>query len=287
MAEIHYTAYMDETGHAADNAQRFCGMAGFVSTADKWDILKEHWQGTLKRFNVPYMHMKEFGPSAGIFKSWKNDDSRRKAFYGELLRHLRKIRAIPFGSIYSLDAYRKLSEEDQQILNEPYLKSLTDCVGIPAFLLQEKPSEVKYNVVFSEQSEFKHRAAKIYELFRAIYSIGERMRYPDFKDMRELVPLQAADIVAYELNREFGRQLYEPLKKRRYGYGQLQWMANKTLPFMPFFFYSEEHIRAFISQMKSEFAARAIATDNLTDAWKKFYTGKNVPRIDEKKRKRV
>jgi hypothetical protein len=34
---------------------------------------------------------------------------------------------------------------------------------------------------------------------------GHRMMYPDFKDMRDLIPLQAADI-AYELHREFERR---------------------------------------------------------------------------------
>src|SRR6266496_3240640 len=128
-------------------------------------------------------HMKEYGPSVGIFKTWKGDEPKRKAFLGELLSHLRVIRAIPFGSIYSLDAYRKLSEEDREILHEPYLKSLADCVGTPALLLNSKPPEVKYRVVFSEQIEFKHRAAKTYDLFRAMYTIGDRMMYPDFKDM--------------------------------------------------------------------------------------------------------
>src|SRR2546423_3687736 len=100
MAEcLEYTAYMDETGHAGASDQHFCGMAGFLSTADKWQILEGKWKDTLRRFNVDYMHMKEYAPSAGIFKSWKGDESKRKRFYGELLSHLREIRAIPFGAI--------------------------------------------------------------------------------------------------------------------------------------------------------------------------------------------
>jgi hypothetical protein len=284
---LSYTAYMDETGHAADNSQQFCGMAGFLSTDENWKILKERWRTVLTRFGVDYMHMKEYGPSAGIFKDWKGDEPKRKAFYSELMKILRDIRAIPFGSIYSLDAYRRLSDEDRQILNEPYLKSLSDCVGIPAFLLQDKPPEVTYNVVFSEQAEFKHRAKKIYDLFKALYRIGERMRYPDFENMRDCVPLQAADMIAYELNREFARQLYDPTKNPRYGYGQLLRMASRTLPFIPFFFYTEEHIHEFISRMKSELTAAGRISANFGDSWKKFYAGKHVPRVDNDKRKRV
>jgi hypothetical protein len=38
------------------------------------------------------------------------------------------------------------------------------------------------------------------------------MMYLDFKDTKDLVPLQAADIIACELNREFERQLYQTLR---------------------------------------------------------------------------
>jgi Protein of unknown function (DUF3800) len=271
VAEVYQIAYMDETGHAADDNQHFCGMAGFLATADRWEILEGRWKQTLKRFDVDYMHMKEYGPSTGIFKSWKGDERKRKAFFGELLSHLRDIRAIPFGSIYSLDAYRGLSKEDREILNEPYLKSLADCVGIPALILDKEPPEVKYGVVFSEQAEFKHRAAKTYDLFRAMYTIGERMMYPDFKDMRCLVALQAADIIAYELSREFGRQLRKPTEKPRYGYSQIFRMAYKTLPFTPFLFYSETKIREFISYVKSASAA-AGASGNFAGSWRELYS---------------
>ena len=52
---LAYTAYMDETGHAADDNQHFCGMAGFLSTDDNWEILESRWKQTLKLFNVDYM----------------------------------------------------------------------------------------------------------------------------------------------------------------------------------------------------------------------------------------
>jgi hypothetical protein len=136
---------------------------------------------------------------------------------------------------------------------------------------------VKYGVVFSEQAEFKHRATKTYDLFKAMYKIGERMMYPDFKNMRDLVPLQAADIIAYELNREFGRQLYKPTEKPRYGYGQILRMGEKTLPFSPFLFYSETMIRGFISTVKAEFAAVGRDT-KFASSWREFYNQK-LPEI--------
>src|SRR6266581_4226110 len=123
---------MDETGHAADDAQRFCGMAGFLATADRWQIFEDRWNEVLKDYGARYMHMREFVPSRKEFLGWKNQ-TKKERFYRELLKVLRDIKAIPFGSIISLNGYRRLSDKDRELFNEPYLRSLADCVGIPAF----------------------------------------------------------------------------------------------------------------------------------------------------------
>jgi len=108
-----------------------------------------------------------------------------------------------------------------------------------------------------------------------MYSIGERMKYPDFDDMKDVIPLQAADIVAYELNREFRRQLETPTKPQEYGYKQIERMAYKTMPFTPFFFQTEAHIRSFVSQMKSQLAAVGLSNANLRETWREFYSRQN------------
>jgi hypothetical protein len=72
MAEpLYYTAYMDETGHAAADDQHFCGMAGFLSTADKWQTLEGRWKQTLTRFGVDYMHMKSLVPQPESLRTGK------------------------------------------------------------------------------------------------------------------------------------------------------------------------------------------------------------------------
>ena len=268
--DIYQIAYMDETGHAADDAQRFCGMAGFIATVDNWQVFEEQWNRVLTEHGVGYMHMREFVPSRKEFRDWKDQTDKDK-FYRELLKILRDIKAIPFGSIISLDGFRKLSAVDRELFNEPYLRSLSDCVGIPAFVLQNEPQEVKYRVVFSEQTEFKHRASVVYELFRNLYKIGDRMSYPEFGDMKTVVPLQAADIVAYELNREFRRQLETPTKPQEYGYKQIERMAYKTMPFRPFFFQTEFHIRSFLSELKSEFKVLGLSSANISETWRETY----------------
>jgi hypothetical protein len=54
--------------------------------------------------------------------------------------------------------------------------------------------------------------------------------------MRELVPLQAADIVAYEMYKEFERQLYRPSAEPRFGYQRIVKMSARA-GFRPMFRY--------------------------------------------------
>lgn len=211
MAEpVYYTAYMDETGHAADDAQRFCGMAGFLAPADRWEVFEGKWKQVLVDFKIPYFHMKEFAHSEGVFAGWRGKELKRRKLFGTLLNKIAAIHPIPIGSITSLDAYRALTDEDRMIHHDPYLRSLLDCSGMPGIVLRDQPPEVRYAVVFSEQTEFRHRAESVYQMIRKGFTFASRMMYPDFKDMRALVPLQAADIIAYELHKEFERQLYQP-----------------------------------------------------------------------------
>ena len=101
------------------------------------------------------------------------------------------------------------------------------------------------------------------------------MEYPEFGDMRTSAPLQAADIAAYELNREFRRQLETPAKPHEYGYKQIERMAFKTMPFKPFFFQTELQIHSFVSRLKSELAAMGLSTANIAETWREFYARQN------------
>ena len=56
--DTYQIAYMDETGHAADDVQRFCGMAGFITTVDRWQLFEDQWNSVLTKYGVGYMHMR-------------------------------------------------------------------------------------------------------------------------------------------------------------------------------------------------------------------------------------
>jgi hypothetical protein len=124
------------------------------------------------------------------------------------------------------------------------------CVYLPAWRTENASPDVTVAIVFAEQSEFKHMARLLLEDFKENYPAAKRFDPPDFGDMKKVVPLQAADIVAYELHKEFERRRYRPQDKQRYGYVELLKIARRSYTFMPFIFHTRDTLAGFIKTLK-------------------------------------
>jgi hypothetical protein len=222
------TAYCDETGDTKDPSQKWVGMAGFVASSARWQSLEHKWKFILKEFRVPYFHMKEFAPSVGVFKDWKGKEEKRRKIFGSLVKTIQEIVPLPIGCIFSADDFRSLPERDQKLVGDPYFLSFISCVAIPCFYIQDAPAEIKLATVFGEHSIFASKAAGSHKSVRSIYAVGERLYPPVFRDMREFVPLQVADIMAYELYKEAHRQRYTPEANPRFGITQLAKLRPTT-----------------------------------------------------------
>jgi hypothetical protein len=85
---------------------------------------------------------------------------------------------------------------------------------------------VEAAIIFSDQVEFRNRALSYYD---NAYSkeLTSRIKPPAFDNMRDLRPLQAADIVAFEFYKECERQRYRPHAPVRRGYQVICKMTNR------------------------------------------------------------
>ncbi len=247
---LKLSGYMDETGHSKDEWQKFNGMAGLIANADKWETFERRWKRALRRFKIPYFHMKEFAHSEGVFKDWKGDETKRRALYGRLLSIISSVDPVPLGAIISMEDFRALPLEHQRMFIDPYFLGFVLCVGIPFRMLVTAPLEVECALVFSKQGEFRKRAMGLYAQFVKIYPSAQRISTPAFRDMRKLMPLQAADIVAYELYKEAERKRYRPQAEPRHGFVELTRMALRTIDMMPFYILSKEALEWQVQDMK-------------------------------------
>jgi hypothetical protein len=240
--------YMDETGHSKDERQRFVGVAGLVAPAENWEAFERKWKQALSDFKIPYFHMKDFASRRRYYEGWS--EQKRRKLLGKLLRIIATTNPFPVGAIISLDDYRSFSAEDQKLMGDPYHFCLMGCVYLPSWRTENDPPDVRVSIIFGEQLEFKYMAGQLLEDFKQNYPAAKRFDPPAFGDMKEVVPLQAADIVAYELHKEFERRRYRPQADQRYGYMELMKVALRSYTFMPFIYHTKDTLAGFVKTQK-------------------------------------
>lgn len=227
--------FMDETGHSKDQKQRFNGMAGLIAPSDHWEAFELKWKQVLKDFKIPYFHMQEFETSERARDSTKSKNSfknwsaiKKERLFFKLLKIIETVHPFPLGSIMSMDDYRALSEEQRKYFDDPYYLGFLFVLGSVDVFLDKTGAapEVRAAIVFSDQVEFRSRALQYYA---NAYSqeLSHRVDPPTFQDMRIRVPLQAADLVAYEFYKECERRRYRPTDDTRPGYKVLIKMCNR------------------------------------------------------------
>lgn len=209
------TVYMDETGHHQDHNQTVVGMAGLINTVENWDLFDGAWRAALHKYKVPrigdnpepYFHMREFKTSRETFETWSGQRIKQDKLYDKLLRIIESHHAVPFGSLITTDAWNRLtSQQQKRYLDDPYYFCAVECVFSILRLTVSLPPEETVDVVFSERQKTKQRIRKIFEAPRKYKEFGDRIADPIFWPMRKFPALQAADVVAWEMNSEYRRR---------------------------------------------------------------------------------
>jgi Protein of unknown function (DUF3800) len=255
------TGYFDETGHSKDPTQRIVGMGGLLAPASKWETFESKWKRALREFDIPYFHMKEFAHSTDVFEDWKGREIIRRKLFGKLIKAMESAYPIPVGATVPKDIYAATYNQYPGFpKDEPYRHTLDLCVagviGLRGAMGSLDESE-KVAVVFSQHQEFRNHVLRYYEKITKELDPFRIISPVSFADMRDLVPLQAADIVAYELKKEHERRLYEPQKAPRYGFQMLMKMTarHRTLT-IPMFYFLDKDLLSFGMKIVSDAVAR-------------------------------
>lgn len=90
MTAFQVQSFVDNSGDEIDVEHKVCSFAGYVTTVKKWRKFEKLWRQVLRKYRVPYLHMKEFAhhiPPFDIF--WDNklkiEKPERKEFLNELI----------------------------------------------------------------------------------------------------------------------------------------------------------------------------------------------------------
>lgn len=230
-------AYFDETGHGQDPNTKLLGLVGCVAPPESWLKLEIKWKAVLSAESLPYFHMNEFAHSRKTFKGWKDDNKRRDKIYGELWSIILEAAVLPIGSFVVMRDYnRTLKDKEHNPLSDAYYLCYLQCLKFIAGYIEFGIID-KVSTFFDDKEGFKGEAFRIYD--RIKYRFQGKIPQPVFRNMREFIPLQVADVIAYESKKELERQLYKADYLSRQGFHRLDELIKETTGKYPLVFGDE------------------------------------------------
>jgi len=214
---LTFEAYFDETGPKEDAP--VTGAAFYVANAEQWFEFEQGWSGVLGKpeFDVKIFHATDYANSWGEFKGWDNDKklALAKCLFPILLP---PNTWIGFGyGVVNQDWAEAIKGHDRlkSRMGKPYMLCVQRLMEI---LIQYfSPLPVDHRVaVFFEDNDYKSEITALWDNWLKKHDPQGRLISLNFAGKKDMVPLQAADFLAYESYKEIDRVRFaRPRPKRK------------------------------------------------------------------------
>lgn len=199
-------AYFDDSG--THDRSETVSVGGFISTPERWLKFEEEWRSALEDWGIPMFRMSKFANRARPFTYWTEEQRQQRL--SRLLEVIdRNVLASIGAAIPVAEFSSKLSPEAQLYCGGPYGLAMTFIFMDLAPAVRRLHGEEAWIAYIVESGS--DGAGEILKVFR------ENERDPQqkelyrllslrFENKRQYLPLQAADILAYELYKHHPRQ---------------------------------------------------------------------------------
>jgi hypothetical protein len=202
--------YFDESGDDSDPQHSALSVAGYLGPAEGWSAFDAEWRGVLRKFDVPYLHMRELQNRRGAFKSWAKGnpeaDARAASFFGELAGVIGRAKLEAFGAVVVLSDLIRFNAGTGADVDAKALGIYACALGA-----RERHSSAAMEFVLDrmEEGHAKVDLARRYTETDLYYpSVRD---CPEFRVMPKDDPngsqntpaLQAADALAWELRKNY------------------------------------------------------------------------------------
>jgi len=210
-----YTAYFDESGTHDDS--QFVVVSGYVSSVQKWVEFSAQWMAALREWGLEFFHMTDFAVKAPPYDTWEEPERRER-----LARLLAIIKSHTCWSDATILPRRIFDEvfsaRAKRICGGAYGLCAAACLLSVAEWLRSKENDGWVAHVFEAGA---HGRGELARIFGANIKDPEQKTYLRllslrFEDKRDFPPLQAADLLAYELYRDLPRGMGWEQKSPRY-----------------------------------------------------------------------
>ena len=213
-------------------------LALYVASAECWRSFEERWKKILSSEDVECFHMADFESGFAPFDGWEKE--RRINFMSRLIEAINDIKAPCLSCGVDLEAYnRTFPKGIQRGSVFRYALCFKECFfGLATMAKYERWKE-PVAFIFDRNQEVAGFTAELYQKICRIFPKEAWLGTIAFEDRCKFVPLQAADILAYEMMKNLSRKLQDSDRKPRESLRRLD-----TDKCMVKCFYEEELIEA-------------------------------------------
>jgi len=209
----HFAAYFDESG---THGSPILTLAGYIATVEQWAHFAREWDEILKQESLTHFHMSKFEARQGEFRGWDND--RRLGVQKRLIGIIKRRVNIGIFCAVNLAAYDEMvTEWRRKPFGSPYNFCVKMCLSIISFWAQEYEREEPIAYVIEHGAGYNHEIDKS---FSAVFAREEMRKFfrlgsLTFADKKQALPLQAADLLAYEVWKDSSNEFLNENDQKR------------------------------------------------------------------------
>lgn len=207
-------------------------VGGYIAADQQWKAFNKEWDKVLKSAGIKFFHMTDFESRFGDYKEWSNEQRIKilESFYEIIHKYVLK----GFTTSVVLEDYNNLSDQHRNIFGEPHLCALFNCMKH----IYEMCNEYNFEESIAYSFEFnRNYNSKIMNIFNGLGEQsrkGYRIGSVSFVE-KECLPVQASDILVYEVTKEIARQRHKSSKRPT-----RQSMRHLALPRIDEWFYMDQ-----------------------------------------------
>jgi hypothetical protein len=206
------TVYCDDSGTDVDS--RAAAVAGYISNVAQWALFKKEWQRVLDEFGVDQMHRAELETWNGEFKEVNGwNPKRRRAFLRKLQPIIRRRTKVAIGAAVIKKDFEEVMPQHLKEMYGGVYGWCAQCCIVQARVWCEKPQRQ-----YSDPIDWIFEAGtigqgQVNKMFESLYkNRSDRKAFHiggwGFKG-KNVIPLQAADVIAYEVFKQTENQIID------------------------------------------------------------------------------
>jgi Protein of unknown function (DUF3800) len=194
--------YFDESGtHVGSKA---LSVAGYLSTVERWLDFEQEWKRALKEFGgQEFFHMTDFVGRQGIYKTWTENE--RKERLTRLIAIINRNVVAGVGFAVSMQSYFRLfSKKAKRYCGGAYGLAAISCFFDSCTAVRASHPDARIAYVFEAGARGHGQVLKVFDdmFSRSDQREAYKMLSLKFEGKKNFAPLQAADILSYELYRQ-------------------------------------------------------------------------------------